>query len=524
MEAGMNRSTKAIDLGLRLVVLVLLFSVPVCVLACGLPPQLFNLLVVSIGFWGLPVAVSDLRKGRFLGFWAFFYALAVFLYDLPFGFDMTDEPFQVVLSYFLPENDVFVPTNPLSYKFLHLVLRVSGEPYFLFERFVAALVVGLVIYFAVKTVVLLKTQVDLLVYLLSWLAAVGYSFNYVRFIMPYDQVPVLFFSMLVFLGFWSLKTDNVIASLLFGAVWFLSLYTRLTAFVFSIGLLLVFVISGVRQKLLARSKIIYFFVGIVVGVIILLLLKVDLTLPVAKFKGFGLNLCMPADYEHNVRDILRQYLTDLKRILIYLSISFPLVYVSNEVLSRKLGSRYGNLLLFVFIAMLILLFVLFRYRGEFYQSYLSWFFLGFGIFLSLYLLIMLKTKRIAWLDLFVVGLLLLFAFAGSNIGVKKVAQNGAFGFSLIYLMLKSDLTGISKKALLGWLILIFALGLSYRYNHFYRDYGKCHLNKSFTKIAILRGIVTSKAKVLEVEDFYQKIKTLNLNQNFITVIKPIYFH
>ncbi len=523
MGQGGVSLVKVEDLGLKFVVVFLLVSVPVCVLQCGLPPQLFNLLVVSVGFLGLPVAASDLRRGRFLGFWAFFYALVVFMYDLPYGFDMTDEPFQVVLSYFLPEDDVFVPTNPLSYKLLHLVLGVFREPYLLFERFLGALVVSFVIYFAVKSVVLLAGSVDLAVYLFSLLAAVGFSFNYARFVMPYDQLPVLFFALLVFLGFLALRRGNLLAFLLFGMVWVLGLYLRLTGIIFSLLLLLVFVIVWVKERVLAKGKIFYFFVGILAGIVVLVMLKVDLTLPIVKLYRFDLNYCMPVSYEHDVMGILRKYLLDLKLVLIYLSISFPVVFVSNEVLSSKFGRKFDRLLVTVFVLILVFLFVFFRYRGLFYQSYLSWFYLGFGLFVSLYLLVMVKNQQVAWLDLIIVGLLLLFAFAGSNIGIRKVVNSGALGFSIIYLMLKSDLNKLSKQALIGWLLLVSALGFSYRYDHFYRDYGKCSLNKDFSKIAVLRGIVTSKAKVLEVEDFYQKIKTLNLNQNFITCNKTNLF-
>ncbi len=502
--------------------LLFIFLAPVCILTCDVKAQAFNILVLISAAFGFPFFIKDLKNRQFLAFWAFYYSVLFFLYGLNYGLDMTDEPYQLVLSYFLPQNDIFTVTNPLSYKLIHYIIKIFPTPWYLLARSLAALEFGLIIYFSVKSALLFRKQntVNVTTYIFALLAAISLTFNYLRFNIPYDQVPMLIFVILIYLGLLAIAKSSPFNSLLFGLFFTLSLYTRITSFIFSSIFLAIITYAGIRKKAINKRTIFYFSIGLVAGIILLISLRVNLNLPILRFVHFDYNYCMPSSYEHSFTDILQHYLLDFQKLALYFVFIFPVIFVTDSILNKW---QQSSLTLALFLVMLIFLFAEFNFNGWSKDSFFSWYFFSLAIFLALYLLIIIKRKKIQWLDLVILGLTMGFSFAGSNVGLRKIAFNGALGFSIIYVLLAYDLTKLSKYALYGWLLLLFGLGLSYRYNRAYRDYPKCKLNTTFTKIPVLKGIITTKDKVHEIEYFYKKLKSLDLNNNYITCNKTNIF-
>lgn len=517
----------SVNILLKIFSLLLLPAITLCILYCNVNPKYFNFLVVSSGLLVLPIVYNDLKEKRFLAFWAFFYAMLFFMYNLNYGFDMTDEPYNLALSYFLPKSYFDVAVNPFSYKLMNLLLVIFPKPSFLWERFVAALFMALIIYFAVKSILLFKKadEIDLVIFFFVFMSAVGYSFLYLRFSRPYDVVPVLIFATLIYVGLaYIQKSNDNLYSLLFGAVLVLSVYTRISAFVFDFLLLLIFLLAKYKLSYLKFSHLLYLSIGIFAGLAGIYFLKIDLTLPVIKYKNFVYNFCMPITWSHGYSYLFNLYKTEFIEILKFFALSF-LALLALYLLTNKLRyyRHFEALVRIVTVLAALISFTYFKYHGLSKLWFYSWFYLGLALFGAIYFMLSLFNKKLDWLNLSVLALILILSFAGSDVGFRKIAFNGALAFALIFGLLMWDVKKLDPFITVTVLVLIFSLGMSYRVKHFYRDYSnKNKLNSTF-ETDELKGIMTKKTKVWDVESFYNKIKKYDLSGNYITANKTILF-
>ncbi len=472
-----------------------------------------------------PVFIIDWRKKQFTGYWVF---SLTFFYSLPwivFGFDMTDESYSLTVAWFFPEVKALVAQKaPVSYLLTHLWLKALGDPYYLWERIVVNIVLSLILYLSYKTAKNFSNELSG-----KWLATIiiffafgVLSYNWYRYLVPYDKLPVLLTIIFLYLWFVGIKRKDKSLVFLSGIFLALAMYSRITNFF----LLPLLPIASVIHRRYRNKYLFFAFYGLIAGFIIITLSHINLTRYITENISIlkpseNQGLCVTLDTSHRPDNLISLYIVDLKRLLPFLITFSILLGFFQFVSTKQKGKKYSELIIsFALLAIYVIIFNFFHFP----HKYFTWFYTTAGVYGALiFIAIILKPKIFVkeWDFIFALLLIAAISFAGSNAGARKIHFNFAVAFIVpIFLILVFE--KLNKPMLYTSLFFIALMGFWLNVRYVYRDYSLIRINDYF-KTDITRGLWTRTPKIQETTTFSQEIKTLLKNNNFITINKTYFF-
>ncbi len=472
----------------------------------------------------VPVFISDLRNKKFLGFWVF---SLTFFYSLPWiaaGFDMTDGPYNLTISWFYPKiNALAVSKAPFSYLLAHLWLKLLPASYYLWARIVVNFTLAFILYLAYKIIRTFKNSLTK-----NWLATVIVffafgllSYNQMKFLAPYDKIAMLL--TVVFTYFWFVGNGKQSRIMIFlsGIFLVLAMYSRITVFFILPLMPLLSIIHGRGRT----ANLIFVLLGIVVGLIILWLANIDLInyLPINinTLKTTALTSpCVTLDPSHRPGKLISTYYNDIIRTASFLVVYFTGLYILGWTKVKLKKSVLGVLLILSVVASY---FILFRYLPQ-PVKYDVWFNSTAGVYGALILIVIMLMPEFfikEWDFVAALILVAIIAFAGSNVGLRKIHLNFATAF-VVPIILAIGFDKISRPALYISLLFLALVGFLLNVIFIYRDYPVPKLNSYFHK-GIARGVWTRESKIYEVETFNKEISKYLTDRNFISTNKTFYF-
>jgi hypothetical protein len=491
----------------------------------------FNFFIIGFIILSIPLFIKDFSNpNTSLSFYVFFYSLLFFSIDLYKGFDMTDELFSFNLAYFLPEGDQILWSNPVSYFIAHYLIILPGKAYLLWERIVGASIGASILllgYLSGLKFTKLNNSKNKIYTLVVLIGALGGIYTSIRFLIPYDMIPVLLLLLYTYIFILYKETNKTFFLFILGFLFILTIYSRATIWPFVLFITLLF---SFKIKINFKIFLFYFF-GILIAIFLLLILKINLSAPFLIFKHQSLSeICFSAANEHNISKIIKLYFAEGKYIFYIMFITTIAVFILNKI-GDYLLKKYSKNIYFIFqifiIILAVFIFQIFDYqnnaiflREHFVFASKLWFFIPFALLLSLIFNDFIFEKKIDWFDTALILSLLLASFIGSNIGFSKIISTGMFSGLLFFFIFRFS-NKIHTVIIFSMLILIFAFGMSQRIKKRYRDYYNPS-NYAYFKIENLRGIKTSKNKVLIVENFYNKLKDYHI-QDYIAANKSFIF-
>ncbi len=475
----------------------------------------FTTVILGIIHFALSKNQSDFR--------VFFFSFAYFLPWLVYGIDLTDEAYSLTLSWYFPNIKQFGSLgNSFAYALTKTWLGIAGGPFLLWERVFGAVVIATTIFFAYKIAKLYGyKQKNKLFDLLLIFSAATVSFNAIKFLVPYDKIPVMLATAMIYFFLKAFESHKAEYFTLGGLLLVLLVYSRITAFIMII--LPVFLFLKYKPKL---REIKWIALGVISGFAILLSVNIKPEFPIEaiKIKLFpsGKILCIANDSTHSQQFLMNKYMEDIWHTGIYMLYfalaSLPLVIMPK---SQKKYTAFWALVL----SIVLLTVGIKEFTFDFTPSSTKWFYASFSIILLLYLYGVIKDltekKFNAELHLAIL-LLLVLSFAGSNVGVRKFYYSGAVSM-MFFVALTKTINRLPKILMVSILIFISIISTDFAYNSVYRDYRYKQLNGQFST-KYLRGIKTKQEKVAEIEDFTQKLKQTNgLDSNYIIINKAYTF-
>ncbi len=476
----------------------------------------------------IPLFIADLKKKSYPGFWIFMLSL---LYSLPwiiFGIDMTDESYSLTISWFYPVKwDFVASTSQISYTLSHLWLKLIGTPSVLWERLAVNTILATIMFFSYKTLLIFKPEFKNK-HLLSigiFLSMAIAAYNWYRFLVPYDKIPMLLTIMFFYFWYSGIKQDNKINLAISGILFVIAIYSKITFF-FIIPLIPVISIINYKSKI---KLIKYFGLGLIGGLILLIFSHTDLFYAFSGLKKTisyqdNTPLCLREE-THTIKLLIHSYLKETGKILPFFLYSFAILFVIQLINLVRKDNRRLPIIDGVIFLLLGGLTIWAIYRFHFPKEYLKWFWSLFGLFIALSLVTIISDFK-QWktnADLFInLAVILIVAFAGSNAGFRKIHFNYAIAF-VLPIIIGISFNKIDKKIIFYSLLYFAAIGGILNYQYVYRDYPIKKLNTQFT-IKPLRGIFSRQAKVTEIESFYKSLKTENIPEGqYITTNKTFLF-
>ncbi len=473
----------------------------------------------------IPLFFWDWYKKQFVGYWVF---SLTFFYSLPWivlGIDMTDESYNLSVAWFYPEIETLVGLKaPVSFLITHVWLKLIGSPFFLWERIVVNIILSLILYFSYKT---LKSFDNKL--LTNWFAPViiffafgVLSYNWYRFLVPYDKIPMLLSVVFVYLWFVGKQKQSQTMIFLSGLFLVLAMFSRITIF-FLLPLVPFF--SILRDKR-PQKTLIFAITGIVIGLIIISILPVH---PVDYIAGNikllretgNASLCITLDQSHKPIKLLSLYFNDLMNIVPFFASFLVLFGLCQYLVSKIKLPKPSNL--YVTVILTVIYIVIFKFY-HFPEKYSSWFYSTAGIYAALLVMtFILKPKFFVekWDFIFALLMVGIIAFAGSNAGFRKIHFNFAIAF-IVPIIIGLVYDKINKPIIYTSLIFIILIGLSLNFYYVYRDYPVMKVNDYF-KTGITKGLWTSHKKIQEIQAFNEQITPYLKDGNFVPAHKTYFF-
>ncbi len=472
-----------------------------------------------------PLFILDWKRKQYTGFWVF---SLTFFYSLPWmflGFDMTDESYSLSIAWFYPRIETLISQKaPISYLLTHWWLRIVNTPYFLWERIVVNIVLALILYFSYKTLEELNSKLTnkWLPTIIVFFAFGVLSYNWYRYLVPYDKIPMLL--TIIFFYLWLAGFNRQNKWLLFGAGVFLilAMYSRITLF-FLMPLIPVLSILHGRAR---NKNLVYVAAGILAGIIFIMISPVKLTHYIADninilLKHYSSDVCIVLDKSHTPGRLLHNYLKESLTVFKYIIVILFIIAFSEYGYKNKYGTKIDR----IFLTILLITLVFFAiYKFHYPHSSVKWFYSTFALEMSSLLILLVKKFKTLVKDFDVIltlFLIMAMAFAGSNVGLRKIH----FNFALAYVMPIFIGIGYEKihKNIL-WISLFFlaTMGFLLNKNYVYRDYGIKSVNTHFTT-GPAKGLWTIKTKIKEVDNFNHKIHKYLEDKNFLTIHKTYFF-
>ena len=275
----------------------------------------------------IPLLVFEGKKKSHAGFWIFYLIIIYFIAFLPWGLDMTDETYSLALTHFFPNIKNFCTENcHLSYLISHLWITIPGKPYYIWERLAKVLILASILLLAYKTLKLYNNKLTtnwlatLIIFIISGIISIYLNIAFV----PYDNVPILFLALFSYLSLKTFKSKNIVYSIAAGVSFILTIYSRITLFYIAP---LVTIILAIRN--LKEIKLwIFFTIGLIIGIIIIKLLRIDLLYAlrgILTLRGKHLykTLCIIGDQAHSTQYLINTTLRHIK-VTVY-SLVFPAI-------------------------------------------------------------------------------------------------------------------------------------------------------------------------------------------------------
>ena len=466
-----------------------------------------EIIYLSELFFYVGFFIWDVIKHNYLivnGLW--FFILPFFYYTLwlPWGIDMTDEGYNLALSWYgssLSMMDIFYYSTEGGYLIMHYWLKLLGHPYLLWYRIGSAIIWAFFVWIVANlfshNFLFRGFTIVFFVILSSMAVWLNRLYN---FIIPYNLFPVLFFAVSLFFIF---KKDDklLILSGLF-LIW--SFFARFSFIVF-VFLFPIFFYKSFR-------KVLYFVVGYFIGLILFIFLGGNLRMFFSAIwhtlSGvYSYGLCILTDKSHSFVSIFHSYIKDFA--VVFFIVVILLIF---KIISRWIKGLWMQLLAVVFIAILL--------SKSSISDYLI--VLSVYAYLSLYgIYLIIKKKQVFNIFLvFVLLLLLLISFFGTNTGLKSILFNGSF---LVFIGFLGKVLS-DEKSFLRWAVILSSFLLLFtiygKLNYVYRDYSYSHLTKEFS-LSNLKGIYTTKRKVYLIERMVNVMNLYSIDNQYIVVNKPL---
>ncbi len=476
----------------------------------------------------IPLFLFDIKKKSHTGFWIFILSL---LYSLPwiiFGIDMTDESYNLTISWFYPVKwDFVASTSQTSYMLSHLWLKLIGTPSVLWERLAVNTILATIMFFSYKTLLIFKPDFrnkHLLSIAIFFSMAIA-AYNWYRFLVPYDKIPMLLTIMFFYFWYSGIKQDNKTNLTISGILFMLALYSKITYF-FIIPLIPVISIINYKSKI---NLIKYFGLGLIGGLILLIFSHTDLFYAFSGLKKTisyqdNTPLCLREE-THTIDLLVNSYIKETTKLLPFFIYSLGIILISQItkfIRKEKYIFWIANGVVFLLLGGVTIWAI---YNFHYPKEYLKWFWSLFGLFLALILTALISDFKY-WknnADLLInLGIILIAAFIGSNVGFRKIHFNYAIAF-VLPIIIGISFNKIDKKIVFYSLLYFAAIGGILNYKYVYRDYPINKLNTQFT-IKPLRGIFSINTKVTEIESFYKNLKEENIPEGqYITTNKTFLF-